>query len=99
METLIGMRDVLRDMRWHKRIAKKISIVGDLTDVARALQESPEVRKYPEDGKRALKRLQELEGAVEEDDYLEARKKLDAAIKAIAGLVADGEIESWRKGK
>jgi len=97
MAILIEMRDVLKDMKWHKRLGKKLAIVGDIGKIRSSIVKVPLLAEHKDDADHLFEVLGELETAVDDDDYLDARKKLEAAITAAARLVADGEIDEWRK--
>lgn len=99
MDTLIQMRDVLKDMKWHRRLNKKIAIVGDLSKIKSEVVKNPILARNPEDADELMESLQSLEAAVDDDKYIDARKSLETTIKSLARLVADAEIEAWRKGK
>ena len=96
VETLILMRDVLKDMTWHRRIAKKLTIAGDIGKIKFLVGDKKLDAVYGEDAAAARTAVFDLDSAVMADNYILSRKKLEVAIKSVARLIADDEIGKWR---
>ena len=98
LEILIQMRDVLKDLTWHRRLGKKLIIAGDLGRIKNSVTTLPLAKVHKEDADGLIEALDALESAIESDKYIVARKKLEASIRSAARLIADREIDAWRKG-
>lgn len=99
LEELILMREVLKDLRYHKRMGKKLAVAGDIGRIKYSFTKLVEMKKYPKDAENLIEVVEELEAAINDDKYLIARKKLEVTIRSVARLVADTELDKWRAGK
>jgi hypothetical protein len=93
LEILIVSKEVLQDLKRHKRISDKLKIAGDFGVL------EVEVSSLPEEGiekekEEAEKLLSEFKKSLDDDDYISCRKTLDLLISRMARIVAIKKIES-----